>query len=100
MIPEKLQEVLKEEGKLLDPLYMYREFNGEPKVPELDWSEIRMVRYTRYANFLEACGHDTRDLLGAVERLRAAAQELRHCSEYCSNQFDQTPFPVTGVAAE
>jgi hypothetical protein len=59
-----------------------------------------MERYTRYADFLEACGHDTRDLLGAVERLRAAAQELRHCGEYYSNQFDQTPFPVTGVAAE
>ena len=88
MIPEKLQEVLKHEGKLLNPNYLWP-------------SEIPiMERYARYADFLEACGHDTRDLLGAVERLRAAAQELRHCGEYYSNQFDQTPFPVTGVAAE
>jgi hypothetical protein len=88
MIPEKLQEVLKHEGKLLNPSYLWP-------------SEIPIMEcYARYADFLEACGHDTRDLLGAVERLLAAAQELRHCGEYYSNQFDQTPFPVTGVAAE
>jgi hypothetical protein len=59
-----------------------------------------MERYTRYANFLEACGHDTRDLLGAVERLRAAAQELREAGEFCSNQFDHNPFPVMGNTVE
>jgi hypothetical protein len=88
MLSEKLQEVLKYEGKLLNPNNMWP-------------SEIPvMERYTRYANFLKACGHDTLDLLGIVERLRAAAQELREAGEFYSNQFDHNPFPDTDVAVE
>ena len=57
-----------------------------------DWEQYEMGRHKQYADFLEACGHDTRDLLEAMERLQAAAQDLREMGEFYSKQFDEEPF--------
>jgi hypothetical protein len=92
MLPEKLQAFLKKEGKLLNSYYVVAGEEGEPRVRMFDWEQYEMGRHKRYAEFLEACGHDTRDLLASMERLRAAAQDLREVGEFYSKQFDEEPF--------
>ena len=90
MLPEALQAFLKQEGKLLNPNYLGPGEADETRA--FDWWQHEVGRHKRYADFLAACGHDTRDLLGAVERLRAAAQDLREVVDYYSKQFEEEPF--------
>ena len=94
MLPERLQEFLKDMGRLLDPNRFAASEEGGPQARVFDWAEHEVGRHQRYADFLAACGHDTRDLLGAVERLRAAAQELREVGEFYSRGFAEEPFRV------
>ena len=94
MLPEKLQAFLKKEGKLLNAYYVYSEGESEPRARMFDWEQYEMGRHKLYAEFLEACGHDTRDLLASMERLRAAALDLREVGEFYSKQFDEEPFRI------
>jgi hypothetical protein len=55
--------------RLLDPNYFGAAEEGEPKARVFNWSQHEVGRHKQYADFLEACGHDTLDLFGAVERL-------------------------------
>ncbi len=93
MLPEKLQEVLKHEGKLLDPKYLWPEEEGEPNERVFNWSQHDMGRYKQYANFLEACGHYTLDLLGALEP--GCKLLLRSCmrlASFTSSSLSRTHF--------
>jgi len=92
MLPEKMQAFLKQQGKLLNAYYVDSVAEGEPVARVFDWEQYEMGRHKRYADFLEACGHDTRDLLASMERLRAAAQDLREVGEFYRKQFDEEPF--------
>ena len=49
---------------------------------------------------LDACGHDTADLCGAIELEQAAIQDLLHTSELFTKQFDENPFPFVTAAAD
>jgi hypothetical protein len=92
MLPEKLQTFLKQQDRLLNAYYVDAAVEGEPRARMFDREQYEMGRHKQYADFLEACGHDTRDLLEAMERLQAAAQDLREVGEFYSKQFDEEPF--------
>jgi hypothetical protein len=85
MLPEKLQAFLKEEGKLLNAYYVYREGESEPRARMFDWEQYEMGRHKRYAEFLEACGHDTRDLLSL------SVQFGRRCQLTTSTRSHRVP---------
>jgi len=104
MLPEKLQAFLKKEGLSFDNgTFLKKEgkvVEGEPCARIFDYEQYEMARHKRYADFLEACGHDTGDLLASMERLRAAAQDLRKVAEFYSKQFDEEPFRFGPEAVE
>jgi hypothetical protein len=93
MLPAPLQEVLKKEGKETNPNYKWPDEKGETQMQAFDGFKHETKRYERYANFLQACGHDTKDLVDGIERARAAAQELHECGDWYSKQFEEKPFP-------
>ena len=89
MLPNTLQEILKRQCWYANPmctdLYGTR-FND------------LMNNFDKYQAFLDACGHDTHELAGAVARTKAAIQELKHVNERMTDQFKQDPFPfMNGV---
>jgi hypothetical protein len=88
MLPETLQELLKTQFRYVNP-------NGTEFSNVYDYRFKDFMRcFDKYQEFLSACGHDTRELAGAVARARAAIQELRHVNEWMDDRFRQDPFPV------
>ena len=89
MLPEKIQGILMEYSKFVN--------FGQ----EREWCIFKspLDQYERHSAFLDACGHDTHELAGAIERTKAAVQELKHCNEWMNEQFKKDPFPFTKAGA-
>lgn len=52
-----------------------------------------MEKFDEYKKILDACGHDTQDLVACMARTRAAIQELQHVNEFMTAKFNENPFP-------
>ena len=91
MLPSELEEILKTQCWYANPLGcdMYgRRFNDA------------MHNFDKYKAFLDACGHDTQELAGAIARTKAAIQELKCVNESMTETFKKDPFPFTKVASD
>ena len=84
-------EILKHYAKVADPDCESPCEEGEQKYHRLDAFKIKVM---------DACGHDTADMCGAIERARAAIQDLHHTSELFTKQFDENPSPFVTAAAD
>jgi hypothetical protein len=89
MLPDKIKGILME----------YEKFNNFG--PDREWCIFKapLDQYERHSTFLDACGHDTHELVGAIARMRAAVQELKQVNESMNEQFKKDPFPFAKVAA-
>ena len=85
MLPEKMKEVLMKHAN----------FSNPKQDPAWFYFKAPLDHYERHCTFLDACGHDTHELEGAIARTKAAVQELKHCNEWMSEKFKKDPFPFT-----
>ena len=85
MLPEKMKEVLMKHAN----------FSNPKQDPAWFYFKAPLDHYERHCTFLDACGHDTHELAAAIERTRAAAQDLRHVNNWMSEKFEMDPFPFT-----
>lgn len=67
---------------------------------ERDGFKEQLNRYERYSSFLDACGHDTKDLAGAMAGVNTAVEELRRVCALAGQRFDQEPFPFAAVTVD
>jgi len=85
MLPDKLKVLLTEYGKFANP----------DQGCIMCGFKAHLDRYERYFAFLEACGHDEQELVGALTRTKAALQDLKHVNEWITEKFKKDPFPCT-----
>jgi hypothetical protein len=85
MLPEKMKEVLMK----------HVNFSNPKRDPAWFYFKAPLDHYERHCTFLDACGHDTHELAAAIERTRAAVQDLMHVNDWMSEKFEKDPFPFT-----
>jgi hypothetical protein len=50
--------------------------------------------YKKHATFLDACGHDTSELVAAIGGVEAAVVALQEANARAAQRFEQDPFPA------
>ena len=90
MLPEKMKAILLHQARIANPLQDW----------ERDGFSEQLHRYERYSSFLDACGHNTRELAGAIAGVKAAVEELRRAQGVAVQNFDRSPFPFADGATE
>ena len=53
--------------------------------------------YKKHATFLDACGHDTSELTGAIGGVEAAVVALHEANARAAQRFEQDPFPANAA---
>jgi hypothetical protein len=91
MLPSELEEILKKECWYANPMGC--------DVYNTRFKDV-MHNFDKYKAFLDACGHDTQELAGAIAGSKAAIQELKRVNESMTETFKKDPFPFTKVASD
>ena len=92
MLPSELEEILKKQCWYANPM-------GCCDVYGTRFQDI-MNNFEKYKDFLDACGHDTQELAGAIAGTKAAIQELKRVNESMTETFKKDPFPFTKAASD
>ena len=90
MLPRELEEILKKQCWYSNPMCC-DEYGTRFK-------DV-MSNFEKYKDFLNACGHDTQELAGAIGGTEAAMQELKRVNESMTETFKKDPFPFTKAAS-
>ena len=86
MLTPEMQEYLKKQAHYADP-------ESQAQTRQFDYP---LSFYKSHVDFLNECGHDTFQLVSAIERVRASIQDLREVNNYAAAQFKLNPFPSEG----
>jgi hypothetical protein len=90
MLPDKMKAILLHQARIANPLQDW----------ERDGLSEQLHRYERYSSFLDACGHNTQELAGAIAGVKMAIEELRRAQEAAVLNFDRCPFPFANGTTE
>lgn len=90
MLPRELEEILKKECWYANPMGC--------DVYNTRFKDV-MHNFDKYKAFLDACGHDTQELAGAIAGSKAAILELKRVNESMTETFKKDPFPFTKAAS-
>jgi hypothetical protein len=83
MLSPKMQTLLKKYERLANPGEQF--CGGKFEKP--------IVSFRKYATFLDACGHDTSELVAEIKRVEEAVRDLLEASKAAAELFQLNPFP-------